>query len=474
MSWVVDGVMYHDYREYQQARIAHDARLAQAQARAVGDEVRRLQRRIAEREGEIAAVRNDLRRQAALNEMVQADMGALRRQQDLLAQIQRESEARLDERIDDMRADQELMADDLASLEEEQRRHGEEMRAGFEQVRGELRDGLAEAEQRMAEAERRLQGEIGRVASALDAERRARLDRQQGEVNRTHEQIAIVEERLNQLQPQVSSLALEEDVMLARNLLERSRTLLQQGDSTQALAKAEDAYVHVATLEQRVLRRSAELVAAKESMASWLTYTRSRLASAEVQRYFAREISRIEPILARWEERVQTGYDDYRRLEIMRNEDGEVFRRLESRLVLMVESAPEIKSMALDRKRQVDELVAQLSDLNGPMTDCQVSLADPMDRKSPMVVVCQYGRPTIRITIDLDGHMQLDGYGYDSNGACARRAEAIVASLASHRGLQEPVVDNVNRANPTPQAARETAPRWAGLSRELANLEHLT
>lgn len=474
MSWVVDGVVYHNWREYQQALLAHEARLAQAQARAVGEEVRRLQRRIAEREGEIAAVRNDLRRQAALNEMVQADLGALRRQQDLLAQIQRESEARLSGQIDEVRADQRLLAEDMASLEAEQRRHAEEMRAGFDQVRGELQSGLARAERHIAEAERRLQGEIGRVAAALEDERRIRLDRQRNEVERTREQIAMVEERLALVQGQIAALALDEDVMLVRNQLERARNLLDQRDSTQALAKAEDAFVHVATLEQKVLRRSAELVAAREVMASWLAHTRDRLTAKDVQRYFTREIAQIEPVLARWEERVRSGYDDYRRLEIMRNEDGDLFRRLETRLLLMVESAPEIKAQAADRKLQAEELIGQLSELNGPMTDCTISLADPQDRKSPMVVVCSYGRPTIRITIDLDGRMQLDGYGYDSNGACARRAEAILASLIGRRGMRDPQIDNANRDTPVRNANHGSTPRWAGLSRDLTNLEHLT
>jgi hypothetical protein len=474
MSWVVDGVIYHALEDYQRAKARQDARQARDQAAAIGRQVNALQQRIARRERELSDVRGDIARQAAIQEMMRNDVAELRRGQELLARVQRESEERMQAQMAEIRSNQNVLADDLASLEAEHQRHVEDVRQGFEQARTELRQGLAEAERRMVATEQRLQGAIDQVAAGLEAERRLRLDRQRTEIDRAREQILIVEERLAAIAPRISALALDEDVMHIRNLMDRAATLLQTGDSTQALAKAEDAFVHAGTLEQKVIRRAAELEAARDALESWLEHARGMIASEMVRRYFAKEIGRMEPILARWEERARTGYADYRRLEMMRGQDNDLFRRLDQQLLFMVESTPSIRDLSTERKHQAETLLQQLVELNGPPTDIKTEFADPNDRKSPLVMVCKFGRPTIRVTIELDGRMRIDGYGYDSNGACARRAEGIVAALAAHRRLDAPVVDTVNRETPAAGQPREGIARWGELDRHLQHLEMMS
>src|SRR4051794_38952721 len=94
MSWQVDGVWYHDSREYHRALAEQRARQARAEIDTLRGAAEAARGRAAAAEAGLRQARGDLARQERLQAELRGHVADLHRSQDRLRQAQQEAEAR--------------------------------------------------------------------------------------------------------------------------------------------------------------------------------------------------------------------------------------------------------------------------------------------------------------------------------------------------------------------------------------------
>lgn len=470
MSWTVDGHLYHNYADYQRALSQRDAALAERRLREKEAEAARLQQRLHEREREVAGVRGDLQRQAQAVAAVDRDLGALRRTQQELAAIQRDSEQRLGERLAEVGASQRATAAELAAL---QRQHAEDQRRieqTFTAVSERIAAVAVDAERQRAAMETRLQQAIGEVDAKIEADRAARLAEVRDAAARARVQIDLVQQALTSLGERLGPLALDEEAIAVREHLHQATTLCERGDAASALAAGHGAFAEVRTLQRRALRREAELRAAREGALARLEALTPRVAAAPVQQYFAVEAQRIAALSRRLRERVAQSYARYERLSVEAARDEDMLDRAEAEVDIMAAACDGVRELLAQRTHQTQTVLRQLTQVYGPVSTVNQRFQNPEDRKSPLVVECDFGGARVNFTCQLDGSFQLDGYGHPSNSACAGRAAEVFATMRETVSVAQPRVDTFNRTEARQQAAVADS-RWQQVGSRISELE---
>lgn len=455
MSWTVDGRMYHDYNEYLAALQRKEANEAIALAAQARGEIARHQQRLRRQQAELEQAQGDLARQRRINEQMHQDVRGLQREQRQLAEAQHRFEQESNARLGEIREDLRDMGTQLAEAEEQHRRHVEATQQAFEQANEALRAGLAEAERQRQETERRLRAVVDAVDRKVEADRQARLRRQQNDLDQAREQIAMVEEVLNQFGDTLRPLNLEDDAQSIRMTLQSARTLLRQGKASPSLAQAESGFAEVRALGYKSEKRRAELVAASAAIADRVAAIRELAAAERVDRYFKQEKAELIGLLASVADGLSRHYQQYSRLEHDLRDDERILDKLENEARAMVAMCPTLEDQVAERRKRVTALVRKIADRYGGGAEVKPELSDPDDLKSPLLVNCVFsGGEKVRIEAGIDGEVRIDGAGHSTQDACEERAYDIVESLRREIGVTD---HHTLAGNPSDLPARTTA-----------------
>lgn len=449
MSWTVDGVRYHDHAEYQAVLRAHELRVAANRADALQREVEAARYVIDSREAELEQARGDLEAQTRVAESLSNDVRGLARSQSRLEQASREMErslsagleasaAKLRRGLDDVRG---AIAAARSEAEAARRRTEAALRASLERVEQEQRRELERREARAADRAERCQGALELALSMVDA------------TTERHTPLGLLEQ----------ADAIREEIRQAGLLAARS-------DESSALALAHTAAGQARMLDQNVRRRQAELDAARESVVERARSLRKLLSGEALRRYFEVEGRRAGGILDRVEDGLAGRYSRYARKESEGERDDRLLGRLEESVSLMVASTGVIGEMARERKKALERSVEQLAQVHGALSGMEQRLATPGDRKSPLVVDCDFGGAKVQVVLELNGRQTIQGYGYGDDYRCARAGEAMVrASLDSGHAVDGRIEErDRDHALPVPAAA---APGWTEIGARLRELE---
>jgi hypothetical protein len=511
VSWTIHGVTYHNYNEYQRALRGENTRQAQRETEQLRKRLKKIEKEsadLAERneaslrenrklERDFEQARGDIQRQRQITTQLQANVAGIRetqermatavtsleRTQAQLASALEESEARAERQFGEIRREAErnfarvhcridAAEADIAALEQEHQAHVQEVRQTFQEVRGELEQGLARAEQRRRESEQRLQGEIEKVEAKVEEDRRARLAEKKSESDRAAEQLRLVEATLVQCESRLARLNLEEEAQGIRDQVAQASALCARGDTASALAVGHGAYGQGRSLVYRTMKREAELAEGRRRVLERIDGLRATLAGeSQVERFFAGEARQAGALLDRLGERARTSYLDHRRLQLDLDADDKTLDRLDRQIGVMVTTAPEVSRLAQERKGRAEGLVRQLKQVYGPLSSVQQRFADEQDRKSDLLVECDFGGARVDLQMNLDGTYAIDGYGHESNLSCQQQGTAVVKSVARENVVAASRVDSQNRSQPAAPPAAGAKPAWDGVGEGLGKIE---
>jgi hypothetical protein len=436
MSWNLNGRMYHDYSDYQAARQASEARAASSRAAQAQAEADRYRQRLRQQQAEFERVQGDLAQQRRVNEQMHQDVRVLRREHHQLADAQHRFEQEANARLGEIHSDLHDMGEQLDAAEAEHRRHVEETRQAFAQARQALEAGLAEAEQRRQETERRLTAAVEAVDRKVEADRQERLRRHRGDLDQAREQIAIVEESLNEFGTALRPFNLEDDAQSIRMTLQSARSLLRQDKASASLAQAEGAFAEVRALGYKSEKRRAELAAAADAIADRIAAIRELAGNEGLDHFFKREKADLVGLLSRVADRLSRHYKQYSRLEDDLREDERVLEKLEEEARAMIAMCPALEQQIDARKKHVTSLVRKIADGYGGSADIKPELTNPDDVKSTLLVNCVFnGGEKVRIEADVDGEIRIDSAGHRTQDACERRASETVQALKAEMGV---------------------------------------
>ena len=421
MSWQVDGVYYHDYEKYQAALARQQASQATRAADAMRQQMSALQQRINEREEALAKARNDLSAHTRATEGLRNDVAEMRRLQAEVERQRRHAQDESQRQIEALRADNAINREALSSLERDHAAHAEATRKAYDSLNRELASGLQEAESRRRESEDRLQDEIDKVETQVRKERETRLAQQVDALARAGEMILFVEQDIQRHANVMGYLGLTEDAEEIGNRLRQARELHHNGDAAASLAISHLAAADARSLDAKVRNRDAELSEARQNVSDTVKYMRDMAADATAERYFNVELSKVKNVMDRLERRASRGYERYDQLAIERVRDQEILNNLRGHILEIIKCAPTARDLDIERvevmKRVIDRLVA----INGPMSVAPKRvLSIPQDRKSEMAITCKFGQSQVRVSVDLDGAVSLDGYGYERDRKSTR------------------------------------------------------
>ena len=119
-----------------------------------------------------------------------------------------------------------------------------------------------------------------------------------------------------------------------------------------------------------------------------------------------------------------------------------------------------MQEQAAARAERARDLVARMAAVYGPVMGLAQRFAVPEDRKSALVVECQFAGGRLDLHLGLDGGFSVDAYGHDSNAACARKAEEVLRALSGQALVTARRVETSgNRSAPAPASDPERL-RW--------------
>ena len=470
MSWTVDGRTYHDSTEYQAALQRKSAREASDRAGQAHAEVQRYAQRLREQQAELDAARGDLARQQRVNEQMHQDVRGLRREQHQLAEIQQRFEQESNARLQEVRANLAGVGTRLAAAQREHERHVAETRRAFAQTEQALKSGLAEAEQRRRETDQRLTAAVQEVERKIELDRQQRLQRQQSALDEAREQIAMVEEVLAQVQPELKPLNLEGDDHSVRAGLQQARIMHQQGRASPALAQASGAFAEARTLVYNSQKRRAEMSAASAGIADRVQAVRQLTDSGQLDKYFKAEKAELLSQLDRVAGRLPQRYQQYSRMEDDLREDERILGAQEEQVRAMIAMCSTIADQIADRKERVTTLVNMIAGLYGGGADVKPRLAVADDPKSNLIVDCTFsGGETARIDADLDSRIAINAVGHSTQSDCEERMNGVLKLLQGQISVER---HHAHAGNPSELPARTAArPRaWEDIRTRLSDI----
>lgn len=469
MSYRIDGVCYHTWAEYRRAVRRRELRAAREETVRLLAEATRLRGRIDQGRDALERPGEGVEQHMGAMVGVERDVRELRRLQDRIVGARERAEVRIEETL---RAAMPAAGpgDGVETMEGESGNLLEEARS-LDAAREELRRTVAGAEENERRIQERMQELSGQLDRRLEESRVARVAARQGELDQASEQLALVEEMLAEVPaPDLETLALAEDVAGIREQLAAARRVHAGGSGGGALATASTAFAAARTLLHKARRRRAELAEMQRRVRGEVAHLRGLLEDPGLKRYFEVEVGLAGRLLARIEARAKDGYRTYRTLEIEAGKDLEVISRLRGEVARMGGAVEVVRDLARERKARAKELLASLSRQYGPMRDIQQRFATEGDRKSSLVMECDFGGARVEVFLGLDGEYSIDGFGHDSNATCSRRAEGVAEDLARGHAIGGSRVDPQNRSAAEPREGGGAA-GWRGISDALRRLD---
>lgn len=498
MSWQVDGVYFHSRAEYEAALRKREANQTREEASQLRRQAQALQERVRSREREAESARSALDAQVRVNRALHSDVGALRGAQADLAHAHQRAEAaaaalrsdvselgRVQQQLGARQAEAEARSErqfarvdkairatraEVAESRAAHERHVAEVRRTFEDVRSEVAAGLSEAEARRADTETRLQGAVAAVDAKVEDDRRERARARTDRLAEAALSIELAEDWLSREEGRAERLAMRDDLVEAREQITTARARHAVGD-TAALSLADTAFAKARATSRNASRRQAELEAAREGVLERVAFLKAVLSGEKVERFFAREAAQARALLDRVGSRASQGYQSFARKEIEATLDLTLLARLAEQ-VLVIASSVEPVSELFDRRRSASgELVENLVRSHGPLAAPPAQrFAVEGDRKSPLIVACDFGGARVDLRVGLDGATAIDSYGHATNGTCASMADQVVSALGRTMQLGTPRVDPVARQTSAATALNEDAP-WESVVGRLADVE---
>lgn len=379
MSYELAGVLYHSVEAYRKARREMEIRKAIREAENLRRAVSGLEKEIAADREQLNRVQGQLERQKEINQRIEANVGAIKRNQQMLEQRMHENEAQMKEGFD-------------------------EVRQTFAEVRQDMQRGLAEAEKRRAESVALLQGEIAKVRAEAERREAERVQKQRDRLQQAQEQFKIAEEILVAQESYLHDLDLHDAGTVLRQTIAHGRRLLAGQDASAAQALAATALSDARGLEQNVANRHTSLDSARAEATSRARALLSRLSeedSQETAEYFPAELAQAKAKLQSLLAAASRGFQHHQALRSERAAMEAELNSLDEITLDMLSSAPSVKLMADRRIEQARILLEKLEMEYGPRTKLRQEFETPDDPKSPLVLNCEFGGSRVRVSIDL-------------------------------------------------------------------------
>lgn len=471
MSWTVGTRVYHDYGEYQRALADATNQSASAQLERLQRQAEQQGRRIRDRERELDTVRGNLEAQVRVNRALQSDVADLRRTQEEMGELQVQMERRIEADFELVRSAAEQTRADLAEVSRQQAHQTAEMRQRFEQGRQELQRGLVEAEQQRARMEQRLQSAIDDVSEKLEQERQRRLAAIADRVQQARVQADLAEGAVRAVDGELTTLDLEEEARSSLDKVNQARGLADRGDASSALAVGHTAFAEASTLAHRAMRRRAELAAVREGLLYRVSAAESELQDRATQAAFAGEVQRAQGLLQRLRARIQTRYVNWRRLEVEAERDSALVRSIEQQVGLMTSSAPGVVQQARRRNDNVGKIVESLKVAYGPLSSMQTRHVDPTDKKSDLVLECNFGGVGVQVVLGLDGRAEIDAFGHGSRTACGEGMRTAVEALQRVSMPEVPQLDAQDGRSQPMRSPATSSEGWSSVGSQLREIE---
>ncbi len=461
MSYRVDGVHYETWAEYRRAVRRRETRIAREEMVRLLAEAGRLETRIADRKRRLEAPGADLEREMHELALLQADVAELRRLQDRIVTCRERSESRIDELLRKARIA--TGREDASGDDAEDTGLEEAGRALVEAARR-IEGGVVEAERTARRA-----GELVEGRQDVEDERSRRVE---GEGLRRHrEDASRAEDAIRRAGQELSTLAGDlEDLDLGDRREETSERLAEatrlslEGQVQAALGMAAGVAASVRSLARSARARRAELAARRDATADRVARLRRELVEPELEKWFQGEVQAALRALDGVTRKLATSFRRHRAIEVDAGRLEEEISRVEEATGRMTASLATVRELATARKERAKLLLAELARIYGPLTKFEQRFADPGDRKSTLVVECDFGGARVDVHLGLEGGYTIDGYRHDSNATCAARAGSLLEALTRRSVVQERKVETTNRDRPTSGPVEPVRSGWAGLA----------
>jgi hypothetical protein len=472
MSWTVDGRMYHDWAAYQRARARSNKRRASRAGSRARETERRLQAQIQKNDAELSRVRGDVAAQTRLNAEIRRDVGALQRNQRRLDHARLRLESDMESQFAQARQHFAQQEQAIETMQSDHASHVASVQQQFSRVKDELAQGLAQAERRRLEGEERLQGAIRDVSARVDAEREARLATARTQRDRAERLLKELEVEQSQIDPaEATRLGMRDRVQGVLETHRGARTLLAQGDQVAALARAMGGVGELRTLRQELLARTQDIVVARDDARARAGRLAERVRSEPIAQWFGTEVELARQVLTRVKNEINAGYRDHASLPVQIDRHNRWLEALETEVDGWDVAAPQLADLASDRNEQIVGVVMALKRAYGPVARTHQRLVDSRDPKSGVVLQLDFGGPRVDVHAGLDGRLQVDGYGHDSNRTCAARGQRSARELAGSMSVDNARQELDNRQEPNrTNDGRDQVSWWQGARDRLETL----
>jgi hypothetical protein len=277
------------------------------------------------------------------------------------------------------------------------------------------------------------------------------LERITSREERARRALAEGKESLERLdQRECERLGVEEQRIRLEEELKSARRLLDQEDTSAALAASWAVLTSMRTLERVLVEHRTHLESARLDVIERVGWLRESLKGEEIEGWFPVERHQVTAFLERIVSESEHRYVRYADLPHTRQRHDDALRVLEREVDRWRVLAPLLEDDRGNLYERLPPLIQSFTRVYGPVQRMRDRLEDPKDPKSPMVVELDFGGPQIYLHCSLDGTIQAEGFGHRSNTECSRQAQQVLQQpFFNARTLQ------VNGQNP--QAPMEHA-----------------
>lgn len=448
MSWEVRGTVYHDPAAYRAAQQrANEESAAQRSAR-LTQEVGQIRTRISERTESLSRGGLTVAQRQRLQEELRTDTQRLQAIDREVTGEAARMQLELAKQAAEFAAHAAAMGVSVDGVAAEQARHAAEVKKQFEATSHAVAEAAKSAESARAEGERRLQDQIKTLDDKLSEERRAKEKAAKSVAARVIARCELVEAGLVPMSDtDLERLALGSEKERCRQTAAAARRLAEGGNPEAGLGMAESAAVALAALEREVSRREAAIQVRKASFETRLRSTVARLADEGVTQWFGEESQLLARTGTKLADRLDERYGRYEQLEAQGLQDEMLVREIESQAAAMSAAVASLVAMEPIRCSSEESMLSLLEKSYGPLTeineaDTYVRAGDP---KSARRWSLRYGGARVILEVGLQGEVRVDGYGHQSNQACADRAASVVAEMRQAGTVSAASVDATNR-----------------------------
>jgi hypothetical protein len=449
MSWEVQGTVYHDPTAYRAAQARANEESVARRSERLAREIAQIRARITTRAESLSRGGLNVEQRQRLQEEHRTDTQRLQAIEREVTNESSRMQLEMAKQAAEFAAHASAMGLSIEDLRGEQARHVATIQTRLTETSKAVAEAARQAEVARAEGERRLQEQIQAVDDRLAAERRAKESDAKTSVARVKTRCDLIAEGLAPLADlELEVLGLSSEKERCRQSVAAARRLADGGNPEAGLAMAESSAVALVSLEREISRRKAALAVRRDSYESRLQGAVARLDDQNLKHWFGVEGAALSKAATRLLGQLADKYTRYEQLEAQSLHDEGIIREIETQASAMLAAVPALEAMEPERCSNEEAMLALLKRRYGPLSEINAedTYVRPGDPKSSRRWSLSYGGARVVLEVGLHGAVRIDGYGHQSNQACADRAAEVVADMRDTGSVSQATVDGTNRS----------------------------